>query len=52
MADRAKLRYRGKTYSVKSKRPGKKRVRVRPYCRRKPVSLWRQAQSKAKEWGF
>jgi hypothetical protein len=36
MADRVKRTWRGKTYTVKSTRPGKKRVTVRPYCRRKP----------------
>lgn len=52
MAQRVKRTYRGRTYTVKSKRPGKRTVRVKPYCRRKPEALWRRAQRQAKEWGF
>jgi hypothetical protein len=39
MADRVKRSYRGKTYYVKSKRPGKKVQWVRGYCRRKIKTL-------------
>jgi hypothetical protein len=39
MAERVKRTWRGQTYYVKSSRPGKKRVRVKGHCRRKPKSM-------------
>lgn len=55
MADRVKRRYRGRTYTAKSSRPGRKTVKVRAYCRRggkKLESSWQTAMRHAKEWGF
>lgn len=55
MADRVKRSYRGKTYTTASKRPGRKTVPVKGYCRRPPTSalqLARRAMQQAKEWGF
>lgn len=55
MADRVKRSYRGRTYTVASSRPGKKRVHVKSYCRRKPKTLGERlnaASAKAREWGF
>lgn len=39
MADRTKRTYRGRTYYAKSTRPGKKRVKVKAHCRRKPKTF-------------
>jgi hypothetical protein len=38
MAQRAKYKWRGQTYTRKSQRPGKKTVWVKGHCRRKPTS--------------
>lgn len=37
MAQRAKGTYRGKKYTRKSLRPGKRTVKVRAYCRSKHI---------------
>ena len=42
MAQRAKYTYRGRTYTRKSLRPGKRTVTVRAYCRRKARKAGRQ----------
>ena len=55
MADRVKRSYRGRSYTVASARPGKKRVHVKGYCRRKPKSIAERislSYDKAREWGF
>jgi hypothetical protein len=55
MAQRAKYQWRGRTYTRKSKRPGKQTVRVQSYCRRGATSFAKRMESKAmqeKEWGF
>jgi len=55
VADRVKRSYRGRTYTVASTRPGKKRVHVTGYCRRKPKSVAERvlgSYKQAKEWGF
>lgn len=55
MADRVKRSYRGRTYTVASQRPGKKRVRVKSYCRRKPKTVAERVAGsyrQAREWGF
>jgi hypothetical protein len=55
MAQRVKGTYRGRTYSRASKRPGKRTVKVRGYCRRGRQSFDQRlsaAAAKAKEWGF
>lgn len=55
MADRVKRSYRGRSYTVASKRPGRKTVAVKGYCRKPPLSRLAKslaALAKSKEWGF
>lgn len=45
MAARAKYTWRGRTYTRASKRPGKRTVWVKGYCRRKATSRFNRKSS-------